>query len=50
MISLCAVAHLDYNMIATHSYDQFLQVVAALGSTMRRSPRPSDGWSSTWRR
>ena len=30
-ISLCAIAHLDYNMIATHSYDQYLQTVASLG-------------------
>jgi serine/threonine-protein kinase HipA len=30
-ISLCALAHLDYNMVATHSYDQYLQVVSALG-------------------
>jgi serine/threonine-protein kinase HipA len=31
MVSLCALAHLDYNMIATHSYDQFLFTVAELG-------------------
>jgi serine/threonine-protein kinase HipA len=31
MISLCALAHLDYNMIGTHSYDQYLQTVDALG-------------------
>ena len=31
MISLCALAQLDYNMIATHSYDQYLQTVVALG-------------------
>lgn len=30
VISLCALAHLDYNMIATHSYDQYLQAVTAL--------------------
>jgi serine/threonine-protein kinase HipA len=30
-ISLCAIAHLDYNMIATHSYDQYLQTVVRLG-------------------
>ena len=31
IISLCALAHLDYNLVATHSYDQYLQVVSALG-------------------
>ncbi len=30
MISLCALAQLDYNLIATHSYDQYLQTVVAL--------------------
>lgn len=30
-ISLCALAHLDYNMVATHSYDQYLQTVDRLG-------------------
>jgi serine/threonine-protein kinase HipA len=30
-ISLCALAHLDYNLVATHSYDQYLQSVKALG-------------------
>jgi serine/threonine-protein kinase HipA len=31
MVSLCALAHLDYNLIGTHSYDQYLQAVTALG-------------------
>ncbi len=31
VISLCALAHLDYNLVATHSYDQYLQTVKALG-------------------
>lgn len=31
VISLCALAHLDFNQVATHSYDQYLQTVAALG-------------------
>jgi serine/threonine-protein kinase HipA len=31
VISLCALAHLDYNLVATHSYDQYLQSVKALG-------------------
>ena len=31
VISLCALAHLDYNMVVTHSYDQYLQAVDALG-------------------
>ena len=31
VISLCALAHLDYNLRATHSYDQYLQAVRALG-------------------
>lgn len=31
LISLCALAHLDYNLIATHSYDQYLGAVDALG-------------------
>ena len=30
-VSLCALAHLDYNLRATHSYDQYLQSVRALG-------------------
>jgi len=31
VISLCALAQLDYNMIGAHSYDQYLQSVKALG-------------------
>lgn len=31
LVSLCALAHLDYNLVATHSYDQYLQTVVALG-------------------
>jgi serine/threonine-protein kinase HipA len=31
MISLCALAHLDYNLVAVHSYDQYFQAVRALG-------------------
>ncbi len=31
LISLCALAHLDYNLVATHSYDQYLQTVSAMG-------------------
>jgi serine/threonine-protein kinase HipA len=31
VVSLCALAHLDYNMVSTHSYDQYLQTVSALG-------------------
>ncbi len=31
VISLCALAHLDYNLVGTHSYDQYLQSVKALG-------------------
>ena len=31
LISLCALAHLDFNLAGTHSYDQYLQTVAALG-------------------
>lgn len=31
MVSLCALSHLDYNMVAAHSYDQFLQTVTVLG-------------------
>ena len=31
VISLCALAHLDYNMTGAHSYDQYLQSVKALG-------------------
>ncbi len=30
-ISLCALAHLDYNLVGTHSYDQYLQAATALG-------------------
>jgi len=29
--SLCAIAHLDFNLVGTHSYDQFLGTVTALG-------------------
>jgi serine/threonine-protein kinase HipA len=29
-ISLCALAHLDFNMTGAHSYDQYLQTVKAL--------------------
>jgi serine/threonine-protein kinase HipA len=38
MISLCALAHLDYNLVGTHSYDQYLQTVDALdlGAEARR--------------
>ena len=31
VVSLCALAHLDFNLLATHSYDQYLQTVTALG-------------------
>lgn len=31
MVSLCALAHMDYNLVGTHSYDQYLQAVTALG-------------------
>jgi serine/threonine-protein kinase HipA len=31
VISLCALAHLDFNMVGAHSYDQYLQIVARLG-------------------
>jgi serine/threonine-protein kinase HipA len=31
VISLCALADLDYNLVSTHSYDQYLQCVKALG-------------------
>jgi serine/threonine-protein kinase HipA len=31
VISLCALANLDYNLVATHSYDQYLQSVKTLG-------------------
>ncbi|HMJ76880.1 MAG TPA: HipA domain-containing protein, partial [Iamia sp.] len=31
VISLCALAHLDFNMVRTHSYDQYLQAVRQLG-------------------
>lgn len=31
VISLCALAHLDFNMVRTHSYDQYLQAVRRLG-------------------
>jgi serine/threonine-protein kinase HipA len=31
MVSLCALAHLDYNMVSAHSYDQFFQTVTTLG-------------------
>jgi serine/threonine-protein kinase HipA len=31
VVSLCAMAHLDFNLLATHSYDQYLQTVTKLG-------------------
>ena len=31
VISLSALAHLDYNLVGAHSYDQYLQSVKALG-------------------
>ena len=31
VISLCGLADLDYNLVATHSYDQYLQSAKALG-------------------
>jgi serine/threonine-protein kinase HipA len=31
VLSLCGMADLDYNLIATHSYDQYFQSVTALG-------------------
>jgi serine/threonine-protein kinase HipA len=31
VISLCALAHLDFNMTGAHSYDQYFQAVRALG-------------------
>lgn len=31
VISLCALAHLDYNLIGAHSYDQYLATVRQLG-------------------
>lgn len=31
VISLCALTHLDYNLVGTHSYDQYFQTVRALG-------------------
>jgi serine/threonine-protein kinase HipA len=30
VVTLCAMAHLDFNLVATHSYDQYLQTVRAL--------------------
>lgn len=31
VISLCALAHLDFNQVRTHSYDQYLQTASTLG-------------------
>ncbi len=31
VLSLCGLADLDYNLVATHSYDQYFQSVTALG-------------------
>lgn len=30
VVSLCALAHLDFNLVGTHSYDQYLQTVRTL--------------------
>jgi serine/threonine-protein kinase HipA len=30
-ISLCALSHLDYNLVGVHSYDQYFQAVRSLG-------------------
>ena len=45
VISLCALANLDYNLVATHSYDQYLQSVKALGLEIDDLARglPADG-------
>jgi serine/threonine-protein kinase HipA len=42
VISLCALAHLDFNMTGAHSYDQYLQSVKALrlgGEDLQRAYR-----------
>jgi serine/threonine-protein kinase HipA len=31
LITLCALAHLDFNLPTVHSYDQYLQTIGALG-------------------
>ncbi len=31
VISLCALAHLDFNLVGAHSYDQYFQTATALG-------------------
>lgn len=31
LLTLCGMAHLDFNMVGAHSYDQYLQTVRALG-------------------
>jgi serine/threonine-protein kinase HipA len=31
IISLCGLAHLDFNLIGAHGYDQYLQTVRLLG-------------------
>jgi serine/threonine-protein kinase HipA len=31
VVSLCALAHLDYNLVGLHGYDQYFQTVKALG-------------------
>ena len=31
VLTLCGMAHLDFNMVGAHSYDQYLQTVRALG-------------------
>jgi serine/threonine-protein kinase HipA len=31
VLTLCAMAHMDFNLIGAHSYDQYLQIVATLG-------------------
>lgn len=43
MVTLCGVAHLDFNMVGAHSYDQYLQTVSSLGL-------PADAQQQAFRR
>ena len=48
--SLCAVAHLDFNLIGIHSYDQLFQTVVAAARSPRHPRAGLDALQQTYRR
>ncbi len=47
MLSLAALAHLDYNVAGAHGYEQALQAIRRSASGWTRSSSSFGGWSST---